>query len=401
MSQVAGKRPVYSMSIELAHTETLPNQNELPWQNYRAYLDTPSRPQGMEVSGLTQEEFDRALQDPDTILIGSNAVTGAQMIPIATSLDNLTWYNKQYFEAVAEAAGLPADAPLVYYDHISGLFQRDPGQYIAQMEPLLRRLVAGRGLLLFDTHSAETEATLAELDLMCQTLGMVYRDVLPDFDPEARHYNFAAQVHIKDPEEIRRPPLDLFQASAQLELANERLESTISADPVLRHQDIQDVWSFYKAAFDELTAHDPMIASSPYQEFVELLQDPDVFKLVERSNSTVVTLCMFGDVRLFEWANQAYYAQAFPEEYEKGLVLFFPGVIRNPDSYGDARRVMAVVGRLLTTAGIETSVISFVCNKISRKPVSVISTWALNHTGIQADLRQPNSQKIFHAVQLS
>jgi uncharacterized protein len=352
---------------------------------------------GLEVTSLTNSEYLRSLEDPTSAVVLVECNGQPVSIPLMTSVDNLEWYNKEYFQQVAEHSGLGKDhASIVYYDHLPELLEAYPEAYIAALTPALATLSRGKGVLVTDHLNTDRGQTLSELLGILASMRINARDILPAFDPEARHFNYAGLVRLADPKSRRPQPLTLWDAykSGVQNAPGVSIEQSLTSD------ECEVVWNYYKTRFDELSAVDPIRANSPQTELTELLRDARILKAVQRMGGEIVSLTMFGDARHFPWVNQSYYADRYPDEYSEGNVLFFPGAVTKPESKGNVLHVMATVGRLICAAGIDRSVVTYVCNKVSRRPITTISTWALNRTGTVADLTEPVSERIFHAFLL-
>lgn len=369
------------------------HMNEISdWPAYRTLFTHEARPQGVELAGLSEEEYMAAVVDPRTVLLPDRQTA----IPVLTPLENAFWYNSAYYRQALEISGLDASTPLWLYDYHVLLHDANPNKYREAVYPHIGRLAEEGAVIVCDFLDEEADRYNKHLNQLFTALDIGAREIVSVYDVDARHFNHAAVVTLADRGQVRNQPLGIIEAY-QLGRRQGAFSDSLSVETCVGEEDREQVWHYYKTAFDGLTANDPMCASSPREEFDMLLTDQDVIKLVERSNGAIASLCMFGDVRGFAWANQTLFQRKFPELYEQGRVFFFPGVIRDPEADGDGRRVMASMGRLLSLAGIERSVLSFVCDKTSEKPVTVIGNWALNHSGVVTDVRQRINERIFTA----
>jgi hypothetical protein len=353
-----------------------------------------SRMDGLEITSLAADEFERATGDPETTLLEHDSI----IYPVLTPMDNLEWYNQSYFQKAIAASGRDPETPLYYYDHLSDLYQKSPANYIEVIAPALAALASKGAVIGLDHLNTHEQATFEELETILSASGVRQsEDIMAAFDPTARHFNIASETRLTNPANIRSDALTFWEAA---DLIEADLGEGVSLEPTLSDKEFEQIWPFYQQRFSELTDSDPLVAISPKEELLAMARNEQLIKAVQRIGGKVACMCIYGDVREFPWANQEYYQKRYPEEYEQGGVLFFPGTITDPNSDGNALKVMAPVGRLVNAAGIERSLMTFVCNRLSKKPITTIGTFALKRTGTVADLTQTVSERIFRAYAL-
>ncbi len=109
-------------------------------------------------------------------------------------------------------------------------------------------------------------------------------------------------------------------------------------------EEVDRLWSVYRAAFTPLAAATPMRHGSYERpEFEALLRDPDFRKHVAYVNGEVAGLCVITTaLEKIPWISHLYYAHQFAELAARGKVFFLTGVVIDPQ-HQNTQRVGAVL----------------------------------------------------------
>jgi hypothetical protein len=365
---------------------------------YENWHSTAGSDRCLEISTLTDTEYAQALENSETAAITlQDSENQPFEVPIAVPLECLEWYNEVYFRKAASVLGFDTTAPIVYYDHLSTLVASERAAYVEALAQVVSRVAEKKGLLVTDTLDDSAAQVLGEFTSLLSGLHYSARDALPSYDTEPLHYHYASPTTLSDPRQVRTEALGLWDAAN----SGIQLAEGVSVEQALSEEDGETVWQYYDERFDELTAVDPIRAGSPKEELLSIFQNEQILKFVQRIGGEVVSMALWADARDVPWVPSGYFLDHTPAEYQNGQVWFSPGAITKRKSGGNIATVMRAVGRVSTATGAESSILSFVCDKVSRPAITSISNRAFNGAGLMTDTTKPVRMRRFHAFQLT
>jgi hypothetical protein len=93
----------------------------------------------------------------------------------------------------------------------------------------------------------------------------------------------------------------------------------------------QELRQFYDAAYETLKDQPCEQGLTP-EEFKEMLTDrTDVAKIVNSVDGEIVSLVLLDNkLDKLSWVNSEYYKQNYPEKFENGQIMWFPGLAADP-----------------------------------------------------------------------
>jgi hypothetical protein len=370
---------------------TGPVPSSSSYKHYRDLIEDSSfRTLSMEFEGFTQSEFTTAAADPESavMLDGENTVTLA-----AHASRHKLWSNLAYYHS-------KTSGPTFYYNNLPQLLDSRPEEYVKAMAPVVARLEAEQGLLITDHAHPDKDVLDRDVGYIAAAAGLKVTDLLSTKTGSPRHYMYARQLLRVDRAPANLAPTDLVSeyeiAASTGKFQNERALLRRSLDQA----EIDQVWTYYDAAFADLNESDPVIASFSKEEFAEMMRDPTYMKFVYGKNDQCDNVLIVSDVRKFpEIMNQAYYAQRFPEAYQNGNVYYSPCVVSNPKvkSIGMSIATMGLLIKNFVNSSVDP-VITLVCDEISQTQVPKLTEMSVNRTGqLVTDFTYPDLTQIFRA----
>ncbi|HEX8182582.1 MAG TPA: hypothetical protein VF575_03190 [Candidatus Saccharimonadales bacterium] len=364
---------------------------------YRQNFENDGRYQSIEAEGIFDENaFGRALHDPRSVILESRSDNAIRRTPLLTPLELLDWYNLDYHQRYAGT-----DVPLVYYGHVSALYEQHAGPYTQAMQSGLRRLADQRGVIVVEHTDHEAPIINRQLGALASDLAITLTPVEGPEGEITPHYHYASFARPQE-QTTSSQSLSLYDAYAAGIRENVFSENDAVVAPSLSLADIEQLWSFYKPVFDGLSHDDPVQAGFDEHDFKALMQSPKCIKFLYKEQQDIINLCLFIDIRNCSWMNQFYYKQHFSEQYDAGLVYCSPGIIANPHRArgSTSMHTIGMMGRVIRRAGIEP-VITFACDTESNKKVPRISQMAFQRVGIDTDFARPVGHQLFRMLRVS
>lgn len=105
---------------------------------------------------------------------------------------------------------------------------------------------------------------------------------------------------------------------------------------IIEGEEAQRIWELYEKPFNDLDNTHPEYAGFTKEQLLELLQNEDVVKVINRVEGKISTLCLF--IQNFEnepWYNSTKFMRDYPEYYGSRNILLFPGIVTDPEMRGE------------------------------------------------------------------
>ena len=115
-----------------------------------------------------------------------------------------------------------------------------------------------------------------------------------------------------------------------------------------------------------------------------ILKDENVFKLVNRVDGKISTLCFFvQDFKHYPWFNTKYYEDKYPDYFKSSNILIFPGIVTDEEMRGNdySQDVFLLAARMLAKRGSNV-LATFECTEKSALYIPKILATALNYSGV-------------------
>lgn len=383
-----------SLSPEAAENERLQKSAE----HYRNLFD--SYQSGPQKEGLSAQEVIESLQDPDTVSIQIESDEGETVeVPLFVPLRYNEWLSDRFFEKT-----FGEDREVMYMSNIPGLYEDEAAlnqlsKAIDQLEP--------RNPIVVTEHFDEEFDPMPKIQSIADMLGIEHEHYsLTDSDELAGEWHYAGPVDSF--KETGKESMSLIDAYTQgvKEGRYPRIETnstgTKITDSIEDRDAIDRLWKLYEGPFHKLAETNPVRASFTYEEFVDAMQDKNVIKSIYQEDGEVITFCFLqNDLDLCPWINQEYYKSKFPEEYESGQILYFPGIVTDEEKRGGtySGRVIDMITSITYDSGQEP-VIIFECNDVSRHYIPKIVERVVNGSNkVQTEVQGVGAH-LYQAIEL-
>jgi len=271
--------------------------------------------------GLGEEEFRAAIANP--LVIKTEVEFGERcVLPQLAPVTAFEWLHSPFYEEHFPAES--AEGELLHFTDIPGV---EPGEEVKER---LERLARKSGALVFDYPSIDPQYPDRVKGLL-GGLGIKSGDI----ETLGTQTYYAGELSLKREHERRDAPLTYPEAFDELVArgefdASESVNGT-SLQRKVEGEEAERLYNFYEPAYATISDHPCTQALSP-GEFREMLTDTRVAKVVYRKNGIAETLCLVtNDLGSLTWINPEYYKKLYPEKYEKGQVVWFPGIATDPD----------------------------------------------------------------------
>jgi hypothetical protein len=376
--------------------ETIPLQNQAPTGgDYEFYsrIMAPYAELSPQRQGLTPEEFDVALVDPQVakteVSDGTETVRIPQLAPIESSQWlNADFYAKHFPEEYAQGTVLNfVDIP-----------NTPPGP---EVQERLRELAASGGVLTFDYPTADPQYP-ERVRAMLDGLGLQAEEA----EVLGNQTYYAGQATLKRHMDPDAPKLTLPEAYERLvaegkyDLASAR--DGASLQPHVDPQQARHMQQFYDAAYQVLNDHPCRQGLDP-DEFLEMLTDRDwITKAVTSVDGEVQAVCLYdNELSELSWINTDYYKKRYPERFAKGQILWAPGLAASPDKKMDHNlQAIANLVSELADVGNNDSILAFdCCDKNAGFLDAALNTYINNTPHLSIDI-QPIAAQQYCAIKL-
>lgn len=364
-------------------------------KTYAAIVYDEAAPQHL---GLSEEEVRKALQNPAAYKAMYKSADGHEVaLPFLVPLKELYWYNTPH---LTEKYG---SDELYYYAHTPGAFgENDPETQTIKL------ITDNGGVIIYDINtsaSGEVKGNLGQQlqqpeDFISERLGGKQERFLNQY---ASQVTFRSGINSKhDQYKAAAVPyqryLDAVESGV---IAYDPQEGTALTD-CIDGEDAQALWKLYKRAFDKIGDGHPVNAGFDESEFLHILADKDVVKVVDRVGGKIAALALFlSDFKDTPWLNSEYFAANHKEAFETNNIFIFTGIVADKQ-LGGGQKSAALINLLMKVVALrETPVLlTFECGDESAKYVPKLVSLAINHRseGHVSGLRKQIAQLSFHAI---
>lgn len=338
-------------------------------------LELQKRTKGPQLEGLTSEWLQDALYDTRTKLLDlGNGIAWPVFIPIEHNHDYRTGFFEDHFP----------DRAYYYYSAPPDNMPGDISKFVADLK--------GESAIVAYDYMVGGDSISEPFD----GYDFVY-DVTPESFafgqfyglPRANHFSGVARIV----ERVSRVECNPFEAFARL-VDNGKYESSPYEGPVVLDPKnicespelMDDIWSVFKAQFDELVEDHPALQSQPREELESMLSDEDSFNLAYFQEGKIVALCYFvSNIDKVVWLNGRFFDDLRSVEPDARLT-YFPGIVVDSRlARKDGGYVGAMISLLQDTcreAGIKDFHITFQCTNVSETYVPKIVANEIAKCGI-------------------
>lgn len=343
--------------------------------------------------GIFGDDLNRALEHSDSILLPIKSKEHQKVkVPALVPLDILEWYNTKLLKST-----YGEDTKAYYYAHPPINGEEDVKKILEIMQDKLEN----GAVIVTDKYSDDKTSPIAKL--LEQAQGK-YNIKAFGGDTESRVDVFAGFVEVNGKSEVVQAPslYDIYEQAIEDGSIEYNPENGVSLASVIDGEYAEEIWNIYEKPFEDLGHDDPTKAGFDKQALLDILQDPDVVKVVNRVNGQITTLCIF--LQNFDkapWFNKDYYKEKYPEYFETNNIFMFPGIVTDENKRGEnyAMDVIDLTTKLLAKRG-SSFLVTFECTEISSTYIPEIVTAAVNQSGAAkiTGLERPISEINYYAV---
>jgi hypothetical protein len=326
--------------------------------------------------GLYGEDLERVLRNPRTVLAKYEAGDGEgpAYMPLLVPADELKWYNMPLLRTTYGYG-----KEYLYYAH--PLIPDETGQ--DTIEAALKTKLDEGDIIFTDQYASRSNQEV--FDKLTANNQSYALENIGGGDVQRTGEVFVGPVAFEGVTEVKQAPsiqetYKTMIASGEL---HEEPENGVSLAETITGEEAERIWEVYKAPFDELSKEHPMYAGFSKEELTDILADPEVVKVVNRVDGTISTLCFFvNDFDHCPWFNKEYYEENYPEYYETGNVLIFPGIVTDQNMRGNdyGMKVIDLATQLYAKRG-SNILVTFECTETSAVYIPTIVEMAIGHSG--------------------
>jgi hypothetical protein len=306
---------VFAADVELSETSSY---------NYARYshLTQEYGLQSPQHQGLARDEFEAAIIDPNVASTTVETPQGNFSFPQLSPLEQNGWLNTKYYEK--KYAGPYEKGDVMFYVDLPSI---TPGEAVKNR---LSELADRGGVIVFDypmtdeDYPKRVDAVLDELGITAEST-----EVLGD------QTYYMGQTFLKRTDDKGRDALG-FDAAYNAVIADgsydtARIQNGASLWNQIDETKAQELRQFYDAAYETLKDQPCEQGLTP-EEFKEMLTDrTDVAKIVNSVDGEIVSLVLLDNkLDKLSWVNSEYYKQNYPEKFENGQIMWFPGLAADP-----------------------------------------------------------------------
>lgn len=364
---------------------------------YRSCFENDTRAQSIESEGIFDiHDFERIIDDTQTVSLDLPNVRVPLLVPFEKRTD---WFNVDFYKKLAAD-----NTRIIYYSHLTDIFNGDPEAYCGALESSLQSLATEHGMLIFEHSDLEASKIERDLRAILGRLGIDYEDLTAKHNTDARHYHYVSRTGLENPAVGEAGPTDFYSLFEKgLKTGILTSDTPVTVRPSIEADEIERIWEFYDSVNADLSALDPAHAGFGQDELAEVMGAREFVKLINKIGETIVNLCVIVDIRACSWMNQFYYKSNFPGEYETGRVICGVGLLTNPNIKGQlapSLQTLGMIGKLVCLSQVE-QVFTFACNTTSNVHVPALTERSLKRAGLRVDFSKPVGHQLFRALQLS
>ena len=334
-------------------------------------------------TGLFGQELEKALQDPRTLIVGSYDEDGDFYIqPAIVPADLLVWKNTELLNKTfgEEAKYYYWAAPILVNEDQSTLLKNAIVELLDQGAVILYDSV----ITYSDDHERERYDEL--LSQVSQD-EYAYRLLdLGELENGDRYVDvFEAPVAFGDSSVLKEASSIGEIYASILKNSSESIDvnNSVALEKVINGEEAEKIWEIYDRPFEQLGEQHPEHAGFEKEELLEILEDENIEKIVNRVNGEITTLCFFvNDFKYCEWFNEDYYSKKYPDYYDSKNILIFPGIVSDESKRGNnySLDVIDLAIELFSKRG-SSVLVTFECTETSAQYVPLIVKSAIENSG--------------------
>ncbi len=344
--------------------------------------------------GIFGEDLESAVKSRKTVFINTKDQDGNKTrSPLLVPAEDLEWYNT---DLIGEKYG--NDAKVLCYVHPPLGDEKSA----AKAESILRQKIEKGYVIITDKYADDTSSPMAKI--IQEAKEGAFSVEAFGGDTESRVDVFAGPVSVNNTGEIFEAPsfYEVYRDAVENGELSDDPSNGVSVQEVIENEEAEAIWKIYENPFEELGRDDPTHAGFDREQLLDILKDPAVTKIINRVDGEITTLCIFlHDFEKAPWFNADYYKENYPEYYDTGNILMFPGIVSDENKRGNnyAMDVIDTATKLAAKRGSNT-LVTFECTEISTTYIPEIVTAAINNSGAAniTSLDQSISQIEYFAV---
>jgi hypothetical protein len=364
------------MSLESYSLEKQTDITESMHNSIREYEEYRKDDNDALCIGLFREDLERAFADDRTMFYKSTTEEGEIVQnPVLVHVDTLEWWNKDLFNEIYPSKNV------FIYTHPKRSNEEDD----EKITSLLEEAINLGFVIATERYKSDETSPIAKFIKK-------YSDEKPgsvtafgDSELPSSVDYFATEVYFNGAETKVSPSIfTVYEQMIEEGLALRDDNNGVSIAREINGEEANKIWQLYQIPFDNLGKNDPTKAGYSEEMLLELLSDPNVLKVVNRSDGEITTLLLLLD-KLSDapWFNENYYKNTYPEFYETGNIVLSPCIVTDEEKQGNdyAIDTLDFMARIYARRGSNT-VLSFECTQISTQYVPAISRYVLEKTGL-------------------
>lgn len=371
--------------LELSENE-VSNSIEL-YQSYHNRSDSPQR------IGLYGEDLENSLRARDSVLLEYQGKLGERIFaPVLVPAEHLFWFNMELL-----SRSYPDATEFLYFAHPP--MPQDTEGMQKFKELLNSKLEAGA--VIFTDTLANTESISDLPELLGES---VKSEFIASAEKQSLLDVYLGPVNFNGVEVVVKSKT--FQETYRQLLENGEItideNNGSSLCEVITGEDAERFWQIYENPFKELSKSNPIEQGFSHDDFIEILADPEVVKIVNRVDGKISTIMLFvTDFEKCPWFNAEYYRVKYPEYFNTNNVLMFPGIVSDENMRGEAYSVEVMnLGLQIAQRRGTNLLLTFECAETSTEYIPKIVDGAINSSDIAkvSGLEEPVSTIKFIAL---
>ncbi len=345
--------------------------------------------------GLQYNEFVNAMQCNDVVCSTAYTERGRFEVPQLGPVSQFEWLNTSRYES--EFPEQWSCGNVLHFIDLPGV---EPSDAVKER---LSQLAANGGVLVFD-YPLSDEDYVTRVESLIDSTGCNREETLI----LAKQTYFAGQAILKRKDVVEGPVVPLVEAFDRALLngsySRSRMVSGASVMKSVAYEDASYMNMFYEAAYQKLNAVEFCNQGLTPEEFLHLMtEDKNTVKIVNKVEDEIVSLMLLdNELSKLTWINSNYYRDRYPEKYEKGEVMWFPGLAANPYKKGgkNTQVMIDLVAELLESGNNEILVV-FDCGIINTGTLDLFLNRKINKTpSVGIDIK-PIAEQNYCAIKLS
>lgn len=337
---------------------------------------------GPQLEGLSEDEWFKALSDPDSLIFDDVIDGKSLVVPILTPVENVSWYNSEYFRNHQDKFG-----KVYHFCAPPSLFGGLDSKSIQEITNKISILAKQNVSIVFD-HQSGVETMAETIGGMLSASGVKAEEIMMGEKKGQPSSVIHFEITTDDPNLSKNPDVVNIHESYN-QMISEGLISPNGPTRLINGEEmteevLQRLWDIYKVQFSDLIKDNPLRGALTEDEFRTMLKNSKSVSIIQEEQGKIVSLChMVTDLKLCSWLNVEHYANKYPEKYNQELVWYFPGIVTDVESRGmmHSLRTIKHLIKLVKYAEVNP-VIVFECSDRSSKYVPWIVLRAINWSNV-------------------